>query len=74
MREFDKCPICETPVDDFAVCEYCRWEYNAGIENTLTEEEKDNADETSNPVSFNEAKRLFAQGKNIWGEPLPKKK
>lgn len=49
-------------------CPYCDWTY-LWWENEIDPDSK----ETSNPVSINEAKRLVASGKNIWGDPLPKK-
>ncbi len=67
-----KCYICGTEfeggdslVDD---CPYCDWTY-LGWEADIDGDSK----ETSNPVSINEAKRLVSSGKNIWGDPLPKK-
>lgn len=41
-----------------------------GWENELDLDDK----ETSNPVTIRQAKKLFSEGKNIWGDPLPKKK
>ena len=53
-------------VDD---CPYCDWEYEY---DDYTGEEDDT--DGVNPVSFNEAKRLVASGRNIWGDPLPEKR
>ena len=65
-----KCPICGTEMDDetYTECPYCQWGYT-GIENCYEPDEQ----EDYNLMSINEAKRLVASGKNIWGDPLPKK-
>ena len=49
-------------------CPYCDWTY-LGWEDELD----GNDTETSNPVTINEAKKLVSEGKNIWGDPLPKR-
>lgn len=68
-----KCFICGTEFEggDSLVdnCPYCDWTY-LGWENELDSDDK----ETSNPVTIRQAKKLFSEGKNIWGDPLPKKK
>ena len=67
-----KCPICgtefegESLVDD---CPYCDWTY-LGYEDDMDIDEKDSA----NPVTIRQAKKLFSEGKNIWGDPLPPRK
>lgn len=66
------CPICQTEVKEFMnECPICGWEVS-GWDNNLSAEEQQNADETPNPISVAEAQKLYAQGKNIWGEPLKK--
>lgn len=67
------CPICGTEVKEFMdECPVCHWEVS-GWDNDLTEEEQRNPDETPNPVSIVEARRLYSQGKDIYGDPLSKK-
>lgn len=63
------CPICGMLRDDetYTNCPRCDWQY-IGIES----EDDPDIREQPNPVSINEAKRLFLSGKNIWGDPLPK--
>ena len=65
-----KCFICGTEFEggDSLVdnCPYCDWTY-LGWENELDPDDK----ETSNPVRIRQAKKLFSEGKNIWGESLP---
>lgn len=69
-----KCPVCGNEIDGpFDSCEVCEWEFN-GFEDILTEKEQHDADETSNPMSLFEARELFAQGKDVYGDPLPQKK
>ena len=68
-----KCPVCGNKIEPFDSCEICEWEFN-GIEETLTEEEQRDARETSNPMSLYEARKLYAQGKDVYGDPLPAKK
>ena len=66
------CPVCGTEFvgeydDD---CPVCDWEYD-GIE-LKGEESWDKELKAPNPVTLGEARKLFAEGKNIWGEPLKK--
>lgn len=64
-----KCPICGTEFDwDLDDCPYCDWTY-MGWEDEWGEDEKISA----NPVTIREAKKNFAKGLDIWGDPLPKK-
>lgn len=65
-----KCPICGNEINDenYRDCRYCGWEF-IGCEFA---EDEDGTFKGSNPVSIAEAKRLVADGKNIWGEPLSK--
>ncbi len=65
-----KCPICGTLIDDeeYEPCPYCAWAY-VGIEEELEPDEK----ECFNLMSINQAKSLLKEGKNKWGNPLPKK-
>ena len=69
-----KCPVCGHLIDGvFDSCAVCEWEFN-GIEESLTEEEQQDARETSNPMSLYEARKLYAQGKDVYGELLITKK
>lgn len=65
-----KCPICNTEIEDdpYQECPYCGWAYT-GIENCYDPDEI----EDFNKMSANEAKHLLSVGKNVWGDPLPKK-
>ena len=65
-----KCYICGTEFEggDGDQCPYCDWAYT-GIEHLMGPNERD----PENTMSVEEAKRLVASGKNIWGDPLPKK-
>lgn len=65
-----KCHICGTEFEgeDYDECPYCCW-VHTGMEDFYSPDEK----EDCNLMSINEAKRLVASGKNIWGDPLPKK-
>lgn len=67
------CPICGTPSDDdWVECSVCGWEIS-GDEGSFTEEEKNDPHWTSNsPVSVNVARKLFAEGKDMWGDPIDK--
>lgn len=64
-----KCPVCgaeyngDTLVDS---CPYCDWIYD------FTEDDS-SVKSGANPISLEEARKNFAKGLNIWGEPLPKK-
>lgn len=64
------CPICDTLMDDdiYTDCPYCGWGYTS-FENLYEEDEI----EPWNKMSKKEAKELLKSGKNVWGEPLPKK-
>lgn len=70
MSDKVKCPICGTEFEggSFDECPYCEWMY-WGFESELDENEKDDA----NLTSIAQAKQMVAQGKTIWGDPLPKK-
>lgn len=70
MSEMVNCPICGTEFDlkKLDDCPYCDWTY-VGYENDLEPDEK----ECFNTMTVREAKENFKKGKNIWGEPLPKK-
>ena len=65
------CPICGTEVKD--ECPICGWAVS-GWENDLTNDEQRNPAETPNPVSIVEGRRLYTQGKDVYGDPLPTKK
>lgn len=68
-----KCPVCGNNVElPFDSCDVCEWEFN-GFEDTLSEEEQHDAGETSNPISLFDARKLYSQGKDVYGDPLPKK-
>lgn len=65
LTDIIKCPCCGyvykgTYYDD---CPNCDWEY----EGVSREDFKG-----ANPVTLAEARKLFSEGKNIWGEPLKK--
>lgn len=66
-----KCPICGTLIDDddYVPCPYCAWAY-VGIEEIFDPNER----EAFNLMSVNEAKKLLAEGKDKWGNPLQKNK
>ena len=66
-----KCPICGTVFEGNLLddCPTCDWTYEY---DDYTGEE-DNID-GANPLSYNVAKKLFSEGKNIWGDPLPPRK
>lgn len=70
MEEKVKCFICGTEFigGSFDDCPYCDWTYE-GFENELDENEYDEI----NTISIAQAKANFAQGKDIWGDPLKKK-
>lgn len=53
--------------DQFDECPICEWAFT-GIDKSLEEDEIDDY----NKISKAEAKRNFAKGLNIWGEPLKK--
>ncbi len=66
-----KCYICGTEFDRdeyYDDCPYCDWTY-LGFENELDENEY----EEINTMTIAQAKANFAQGKDIWGEPLKEK-
>ena len=71
MNNKVKCPVCGTEFSggSFDDCPYCDWTYEfddyTGMENDT---------DGVNPISLNQAKKLFSEGKNIWGDPLPEKK
>ena len=64
-----KCPVCgaeyngDTLVDS---CPYCDWIYDFT-------EDYPSVKSGANPISLEEARKNFAKGLNIWGDPLPKK-
>ena len=60
-----KCPCCGYAYkgDYYDDCPNCDWEYE-GID---AEDFKG-----ANPITLGEARKLFAEGKDIWGEPLKK--
>lgn len=67
-KKMIKCPICGTKMEDedFTECPYCAWGY------TGIEEVSDPDEECSyNFMSINQAKKLVAGGKTIYGDPLP---
>lgn len=71
MGEKVKCYICGTEFDRdecYDDCPYCDWTYQ-GFEDELEEDEYN----CENSMSIAQAKANFAQGKDIWGEPLKKK-
>ena len=71
MGEKVKCFICGTEFDReecYDDCPYCDWTY-LGFEDELEEGEIDGA----NPITVAQAKEYYAQGKDIWGDPLKKK-
>ena len=61
------CPICGSLVgpEPFRECDYCNWV----IMGDIFEDEEDDG---YNPVTRGEAKRLYAKGLDIWGEPIKK--
>ena len=64
-----KCPVCGAKYDGDTLvdsCPYCDWIYD------FTEDEP-SVKSGANPISLEEARKNFAKGLNIWGEPLPKK-
>ena len=63
------CPICKTIYMGvtFGNCPVCDWMFWGG-ETELNDDEYD----STNFTSIREAKKKFAQGLNIWGNPLPK--
>lgn len=65
-----KCPICGTEFEggSFDDCPICDWTY-LGYEGELEEDEIDSA----NPITVKQAKKNFAKGLDIWGNPLSKK-
>ncbi len=65
-----KCPICGELIDNetYVPCPYCAWSYT-GIEDLLEPDEI----EEFNLMTVEEAKKLLKEGKNKWGDPLPKK-
>ncbi|MDE5667707.1 MAG: hypothetical protein K2I29_05650 [Clostridia bacterium] len=66
-----KCPICGTLINDdpySEACPKCAWVYT-GVEDCYDPDEK----EDFNLMSVNKAKKLLAEGKDKWGNPLPKK-
>lgn len=73
MKEHITCPCCGHKYigEQYDDCPICDWEFD-GIE--LSENEVwDDDFAPPNPICLGKARELFAQGKNIWGEPLPKK-
>lgn len=63
-----KCPICGTDYDGDSLvdpCPFCDWIYD------FTEDEPD-VRSGANPITLTEARKNFAKGLNIWGDPLPK--
>lgn len=61
-----RCPVCGTQYQGDTLvdsCPVCDWVYDFSDD---TPNEKTGA----NPVTLNEAKENFKQGKNIWGVPL----
>ncbi len=70
MNNKVKCPVCGTEFEggSFDDCPYCDWTYEfddySGFEDEIS---------GANPVSLRQAQKLFSEGLNIWGDPLPKK-
>lgn len=64
-----KCPVCGTEFEGetFDECPCCGWGY-LGYEGELDAGEK----EDYNLMSLNHARKLYAMGLNIWGDPLKK--
>jgi hypothetical protein len=65
----EKCPVCgkyEVEIGD--ECPYCYWELD-GTESDYPEDEIYGG---PNHLSIAEAKRLLAEGKDVYGDPLAK--
>lgn len=69
MKEKIICPICGKKYigEQYGECPVCGWGF-VGYEEILDPDEK----EAFNLMSINQAKQRFAEGKDIWGEPLKK--
>lgn len=72
MSDNVKCPICGSNFldDGFDPCPMCGWIFDY---EDYSEDDK-SIPEGLHHLSFDEAKRLYENGKNIWGDPLPESK
>ncbi len=70
MKKKVTCPICGTEFEggSFDECPCCGWVY-LGFEVELDQDERNFV----NLISIKDAKERFAQGKDVYGDPLPKK-
>lgn len=71
MNEYkEKCPVCgRCSLEEFEECPYCGWVLD-GLESKTDEDMA-----TGGPMgdlSVAAAKRLLAEGKDVYGDPLPK--
>lgn len=71
MSEYkEKCPVCgRYELEEFDECPYCHWTLD-GLESSTDENEA-----TGGPmgdISVAQAKKWLAEGKDSWGDQLPK--
>ena len=72
MKEKIICAVCGTNYmgGQYDDCPVCDWEYDGCEQNE--DGSFDYNWQGPNPIILGEARKLFAEGKNIWGEPLKK--
>lgn len=66
----ESCPVCgRNKVEVGDECPYCHWEFD-GAE--LTTDENKTIGGPMGDISVAQAKKWLAEGKDAWGDPLPK--